>query len=89
MTVDHRSSKSLSNENARRILEDSRKNGQSSGILSSDLEEIGPTYDEWASEQADNVVNDLIPVDLGCAGAGEHGRQGDDTGCLHWPGETD
>ncbi len=56
----HRSSKSLSNDAARRIVQRARENGQIPKVLESDLEEIGGGYDSWKVEAVVEAAEHLI-----------------------------
>ena len=62
MIENPRSSKSLPNDAARRILQDSRQYEQKPKVLNSDLIDIGGDSEEWNSELAEDVLQKLVSL---------------------------
>ena len=62
MTESHASGGSLSNDAARRIIQDSRQNKQKPKVLTSDLEAIGGDSEEWDSELVEKVFQELTAL---------------------------
>lgn len=58
----YKSGKSLSNDTARSIVLDARKNRQRPKILNEHLDRVGADYDEWNTELADDVLQSLLTL---------------------------